>query len=174
MPVPPRGPGTRRIVERYDKEPLVSATLAPAPIVVTPITAILHLGVGAVSQGYGGVTYGGATYAGINGPFAPSVQVPRLVTPTTATLVLTGFAPTVTTGSQAATPAGSSQGGGIVPRGRLRIAVRPRTRTRPARPSPQRRPLVVSAPEIDDSDALVALYAAGAIDLEEFAALIAA
>src|SRR4029077_18106995 len=124
MPVPPRGPGTHRIVERYDKEPLVSATLAPAPIVVIPITAVLHLGVGAISQGYGGVTYGGATYAGINSPFAPSIQVPRLVTPTTAALILTGFAPVVTAGAQAAAPAGSSQGGAIVPRGRLRIGAK--------------------------------------------------
>lgn len=105
MPVPPRGPGAqRRFVVRYDKEPLVSATLAPAPIVVVPITALLVLGQGAIAKGYGGATYAGATYAGTSGSFAPAVSVPRLVTPSVRTLSLATFAPVVATPRVVAPP----------------------------------------------------------------------
>jgi hypothetical protein len=128
--------------------------------------------------------------------FAPTVSTPRLVTPATHALVLTGFALTVTATANvlvapasaqlnlagfAATITGQviqpSQGGSAgagVPYRRVRIH-EPQARIRPpAMPEP-RVPLVVQpVVESDDEEALVALYAAGAIDLEEFAALIAA
>lgn len=152
---------------------LVLATFAPSvttPRLVTPSTRALIL----------------AT-------FAPFIALPKAATPSTRALVLATFAPTVSASAGvnvmpgtralvltgfapslpgiATAPTGSQQGGMVR---RLYRAPAQRPRARPAKPTPQRRKPVVIAVAVDDTDALVALYAAGAIDLQELAALIAA
>lgn len=124
--------------------------------------------------------------------FAPVVSTPRLVTPGVRALSLTTFAPTVTVSSGGAvlvTPSslalflttyapnqapdqGGSQGGSV-PRGLIRIPRRAAGRpVRSAKPIPKKRTPVAQAVLLDDEDAVLALYGAGAINDEEFAALI--
>jgi hypothetical protein len=159
----------------------VKHSLAASPTGVGRSTAALSVahslstgatGVGRVT-GALTVTGAGATLAGtptgvgrVTGALSLSVLVAATVTGVAA---VSGDL----SGGSLVPPEQGGSAGGFVPYGRRFIGKPPsRPQRRPARPRPQRRPLVVSAVAIDDEDAILALYGAGAINDEEFAALI--
>jgi hypothetical protein len=151
------------------KTTLVLSTFAPAvktPRLVTPAKASLSLATFAPSVATPRLVTP-AKVALTLSTFAPTIRLPRLVTPPTVALTLSGYPPVVVIPGVAAT---LPDGGGTLP---LIVPIRvkaplPLVKTR------------IQLPEVaefairSDDDAIVALYVAGALDLEELAALLAA
>lgn len=197
MPVPPRGPGSpRRLIERYDKEPLVSPGVGPFPLVGqgdgvgASIDAVLEAAaLTATSAGAGGssgantasVALTGSS-AGVGGSSEVGLESLAFTGSSagaggaTGTLALTEALSAVSAGiggssgsvTQGATAGGS---GGAVPR--LEYLHPTLHRQRPFQPlRPVRKPLARPRIASITADDILALWASDALsDSEALAAL---